>query len=376
MSTGVSTSPYPARLAALRARLREADLDAAVISSLTNLLYLTGFRGTAGALVVLPQQARLVVDFRYVTAARTLVAEDPGLAGVLEIVLAPADLDATVAEVLEGTAAVAVEGDALTVSRYQRLAGRLAAGEAGRDRLRVTTGLVEGLRAVKDAAEIATMREAGRRLAAVAREVVRMPAPGRTEAEVAADIDRALLAAGFSRPAFETIVASGPNAALPHARPTGRRMEPSDGVVLDFGGVYNGYCVDLTRTVQLSPGTDRFRRLHEAVARAQQAALAAIRPGVVASVVDAAARESLDRDGLGEAFGHATGHGLGLDVHEEPRIGRPAAGRPDATLAAGMIFTVEPGAYLAGDGGVRIEDDVLVTAAGYELLTADAGTES
>jgi Xaa-Pro aminopeptidase len=140
-------------------------------------------------------------------------------------------------------------------------------------------------------------------------------------------------------------------------------------VVLDFGGVYDGYCVDLTRTVELGTAAPEWRRLVSAVAEAHQAAISVVRPGIPASAVDAAARAVLVGHGLGEAFGHATGHGLGLEVHEEPRIGRPAAGQPDLLLEPGMVFTIEPGAYVEGVGGARLEDDVLVTVAGAEVLT-------
>ena len=146
-------------------------------------------------------------------------------------------------------------------------------------------------------------------------------------------------------------------------------LQPGDGVVLDFGGVYDGYCVDLSRTVQVGDGRPEFRRMFEAVAEAQKAAIAAVRPGVTASQVDAAARGVLARHGLAEAFGHGTGHGLGLEVHEEPRVGRLASGHVDTPLEPGMVFTIEPGAYVDGVGGVRIEDDVLVTASGCEVLT-------
>jgi Xaa-Pro aminopeptidase len=144
-------------------------------------------------------------------------------------------------------------------------------------------------------------------------------------------------------------------------------------VVLDFGGVYDGYCVDLTRTVQLGDAGATFRHMFAAVAEAQQQAIAAVRPGVKASTVDDAARAALGRYGLAGAFGHGTGHGLGLEVHEEPRVGRPQAGQPDLVLQPGMVFTVEPGAYVEGTGGVRIEDDVLVTDEGCLVLTANGG---
>jgi Xaa-Pro aminopeptidase len=195
--------------------------------------------------------------------------------------------------------------------------------------------------------------------------------PGRSEVDVASTIDAAIRKAGFERAAFETIVASGPNSALPHARRR-RLLQQGDGVVLDFGGVYDGYCVDLTRTVQLGDAGAQFRWLFAAVHEAQQAAIGAP-TGYHGGRVDAAARAVLDRYGVLENFGHGTGHGLGLEVHEEPRIGRPVAGWPDEPLAAGMVFTIEPGAYVEGVGGVRIEDDVLVTERGCEVLTARPG---
>ncbi len=186
---------------------------------------------------------------------------------------------------------------------------------------------------------------------------------------MAAEIEAAIREAGFSRPAFETIVASGPNSVLPHARPTDRPIQDGDPTVLDFGGVYDGYCVDLTRTVQLGAPSGSLRQLYGAVAEAQKAAIAAVRPGVACSAIDAAAREVLGRYGLAEAFGHGTGHGLGLEVHEEPRIARQSARLPDPVVEPGMVFTIEPGAYVSGVGGVRIEDDVLVTDTGCEVLT-------
>jgi Xaa-Pro aminopeptidase len=235
-----------------------------------------------------------------------------------------------------------------------------------------TDGIVEGLRVTKDAAELDVLREAGRRLSGVARALISGDTvqAGRSERDVAADIDLALKRAGFSRPAFETIVAGGPNAALPHARPGDRELAVGDLVVLDFGGVLDGYSVDLTRTLFLGEPDAEARRLYRAVAEAQDAALAAVGPGVTADVVDSAARDVLVRHGLGEAFGHGTGHGLGLDVHEEPRVGRRRAEGPEpAMLAPGMVITIEPGAYVPGFGGVRIEDDVIVTETGSERIT-------
>jgi Xaa-Pro aminopeptidase len=203
---------------------------------------------------------------------------------------------------------------------------------------------------------------------------------GRTEREVAIAIDRRLIQAGFERPAFDTIVAGGPNSALPHAHPGERRFTEGDLVVLDFGGVYHSYCVDLTRTVSVGKPTDRAREVYGAVLEAHDRAIAIVAPGQSRFGIDAAAREALALHGLAEAFGHGTGHGLGIEVHEDPRITRkrPDISSDDAAqqdaVAAGMVFTIEPGAYLPGWGGVRIEDDVLVTDQGVEVLT-DVTTE-
>jgi Xaa-Pro aminopeptidase len=227
---------------------------------------------------------------------------------------------------------------------------------------------VEAHRIVKDALEIEILRRAARLLSDVARDLQSLVAAGRTEREVARAIEGAIETAGFSAPAFPTIVASGPHSARPHARPTDRRLQPGDLVVLDFGGVLDGYCGDLTRTAAIGPVSARAQALYEAVREAHAAAIAAVRPGVLASDVDAAARASLASRGVGEAFLHGTGHGLGLDLHEAPRLGRPDADRAEH-LAAGMVCTIEPGVYVEGTGGVRLEDDVLVTAEGCEVLT-------
>jgi Xaa-Pro aminopeptidase len=261
----------------------------------------------------------------------------------------------------------------VSVSRHQWLTAALARAGADKE-LVATEGVVERARAIKDAYETATLRQAGRCLSEVASTVLAEDVRwGRTEREVALSIDWRIREGGFSRSAFETIVAAGPNSALPHARPGERRLTEGDLVVLDFGGVYDSYCVDLTRTVSIGPAGDRAREVFGAVRDAHDRAIATVAPKRSRFEIDAAARDTLARAGLGHAFGHGTGHGLGIEVHEDPRISRR---RPeiddhvtDEFVAAGMVFTIEPGAYLPGWGGVRIEDDVLVTADGVELLT-------
>ncbi len=374
--------PVVPRLERARQRMRDSAVDALVVTHLPNIRYLTGFVGTAGLAVLMPASCVLVVDFRYQAVARHLVQSTPELAAHVKVVVPVKSYDETLADVLRASGArrIGIEAAWMPVSRFNRLSSALAGSAPtplrspdGCPALVATERVIEADRVVKDESEIASLVEAGRRLGGAAAEAASLARPGRSELEVAADLDALLRRSGFERPAFDTIVASGPNSALPHARPGPRILREGDGVVLDFGGVYDGYCVDLTRTVQLGDAGANFRRLFAAVAEAQQQAIGSVRPGVKASAVDDAARAALGRYGLEEAFGHGTGHGLGLEVHEEPRIGRPLAGLPDLVLQPGMVFTIEPGVYVDGIGGVRIEDDVLVTDEGCLVLTANGG---
>ncbi|MCY4659706.1 MAG: M24 family metallopeptidase [Acidobacteria bacterium] len=373
---GVETGLAPAarldaRLRAVRGELARLGLEALVVTHLPHLFYLANIRSSAGMLVVTPTDAQLLIDFRYRTVVSEALASGVGPSGLRRV-----DVDGSYEEALRRVAREAgwermgVEADHLSVRRWQWLEGSLPAA------LAATVGLVERIRMRKDDDEVATLRAAGDLLAPVAARVLDSVAVGRSERELAARIEQALRDGGFERPAFDSIVAGGPNSALPHAQPTGRRLAAGDLVLLDFGGVHHGYCVDLSRTVCVGRAGTEAQRLHQAVLAAQAAALAAIRPGIRASAVDAAAREVLAGLGLAEAFGHSTGHGLGIELHEAPRIGRPrvdgeaaAADTEDPLLSPGMVFTVEPGVYVPEVGGVRIEDDVLVTEDGYEMLT-------
>jgi len=371
---GSPLPPYAARLARIREAIAAADVHALLVTHPPNVRYLTGFDGSMGALLVARDLCTLFVDGRYLTTAHALISRLPELSPVSVALVEGGHEEAIAGSIPadRGVERIGIEAAAMTVSRFERLISAMrdthsASGRAV-PRLVPLERIVEEGRLVKDQTEISTLREAARRLSAVARDILPLAQAGRREREIAADIDAALRRAGFERPAFDTIVASGPNSALPHARPGDRRLHPGDGVVLDFGGVYDGYCVDLTRTVQLPPRTGAFGHLLDAVGAAHDAAIAAVAPGVPGSAVDAAAREVLEARGLGEAFVHGTGHGLGLEVHEEPRISRTGARRGDV-LRPGMVFTIEPGAYIPGLGGVRLEDDVLVDAGGCEVLT-------
>jgi Xaa-Pro aminopeptidase len=290
----------------------------------------------------------------------------------LELVTVEGSYDATLAHLLamRAMARVGFEAAHLTVNRLHWLEKTLTS-VAAQVELVATEGIIEGRRVVKVEYETSVLKDAGQRLSRVAADVLESVRRGMTERELAFAIDRRMHEEGFSRPAFETIVASGPNAALPHARPTERKLTEGDLVVLDFGGVYDSYCVDLTRTVCIGQASPRVREVYDAVRAAHDDAVAAVGPGQSRFAIDGAARDRLTRAGMGDAFGHGTGHGLGIDVHEDPRIVRR---RPDIDVrhefvAPGMVFTIEPGAYFPDWGGVRIEDDVLVTGTGVELLT-------
>lgn len=359
----------PGRLARARARMAAFGIDALLVTHLPNVRYLTGMRASAAAAVVGAEAVVLITDARYTTSARTLV-ETAGAAIGLAVMEVQGTYEQAIRDVVRAGrfARLGVEADHISLARWQWL--RESLGD--QPELVSTTGLIEAGRMIKDEGELARFRTAGGLLAGMVPAALRLARAGRKEREIAADIECALAAAGFEDRAFETIVASGPRSALPHARPGSRRLSPGDMVVLDFGGVYDGYCVDLTRTASVGPPGGEAVRLHAAVLAAQTAAIAAVRPGVQASAVDEAARGVLRERGLAEAFQHGTGHGLGLEVHEAPRIA-PAARLQgpgaDVMLEAGMVITIEPGVYIPGAGGVRLEDDVLVTASGSELLT-------
>jgi Xaa-Pro aminopeptidase len=360
-----------ARHRAIRARVAALGLDGLVVTNPTNIRYLSNHAGSAGTLVITPSDVHLLIDFRYQESVRSTQASDAACPG-LRTWPVPASYDEALIEMLSNQgmpAKLGIEAAHLTVARKEWLertsiARELALGWTSTERV------VEQIRLVKDANEVANLRDAAARLTFVAERAFMAIRPGVMEREVAAAIEMGLRSAGYERPAFDTIVASGPNAALPHYRAGLRILKPGDLVVLDFGGVLDGYCSDLTRTVSVGAPTADALRLHAAVREAQRAAIEVVKPGVPATSVDAAARNVLESRGLGDAFGHGTGHGLGLDIHEEPRVGPPRSHSASVQLEPGMVFTIEPGAYLPGMGGVRIEDDVLVTGDGCEVLTS------
>jgi Xaa-Pro aminopeptidase len=347
------------------------SLDALVVTSLPNILYLTNFTGSSATVVLTADRLHFITDFRYVTAlaaTRGTPHDCPGL----ELVTVDASYDATLASLLQSmpSARIGFEAAHLTVARHGWLTATLGGGEMA-PVLTGTEGIVERARVRKDPYELETLRTAADMLTAIVPGIFEEVRRGRTERDLALAIDWRMRRAGFERNAFDTIVAAGPNGALPHAHPGERRLVEGDLVVLDFGGVYDSYCVDLTRTVSVGVADARAREVYAAVRAAHDLAIEAVGPGRSRFAIDAAARDELTRRGFGAVFGHGTGHGLGIEVHEDPRIARRRtdADAQEEAVAPGMVFTIEPGAYLPGWGGVRIEDDVVVTEAGVEVLT-------
>jgi len=351
------------RLARLRAGIEAAGVDALLVTTVANVRYLTGFSGSAGALLVTGGAAMLVTDGRYRTqAGEQLVAA--GHDGTVELTVggiqAQRDALAGVAR-SAGLQRLGLEADHVTWSAKRRWAQDLAPAQVV-----ATSGVVEALRQVKDAGELARMARAAAIADAALGEVLPLLGQRRREDEVALALDTAMRRLGAEDRAFETIVASGPNAAKPHARPTMRTMVAGDPVVVDFGAIFEGYRSDMTRTFCIGgEPQDPLARVFEVVGEAQAAGVAAVRAGVAASEVDKACRDLIAEAGWKDAFEHGTGHGVGLDIHEAPAVGPGST----AILASDVVVTVEPGVYLAGIGGVRVEDTVVVTADGCHTLT-------
>ena len=351
------------RLGRLRPLLAEAGVDALVVTTAANVRYLTGFSGSAGVLVVTAGSAVLTSDGRYRTqAAEQLQAAGTGDAVALVIGGSDAQRTAALDALRAGAVQrVGLEADTVTWAAQRRWADALDAADTV-----PTTGLVERLRLVKDAGELARMGTAASIADRALAEVLPMLAEGRTEREIALALDSAMRRLGAEDRAFETIVAGGPNSAKPHARPSDRPVGPGEPVVIDFGATVDGYRSDMTRTfcVGGSPAPE-LARIFDVVADAQAAGVAAVRAGVPTGEVDRACRETIAAAGWAEAFEHGTGHGVGLDVHEAPSV----APGGTAILGPGTVVTVEPGVYLAGIGGVRIEDTVVVSEDGCRSLT-------
>jgi Xaa-Pro aminopeptidase len=340
----------------LRKALRRAELDAWVVAEPANWYYLTGFTGESGMLVVSQGETALVTDGRFTGQARE---ECRGL----RVVEQKGPLGEAVGKYLQAKRLKRIGYDPGRTSVEQL--GRLRKGAGKNKEWKRRTGLVEGLRMVKEPGELAQMRKAAALADEVMSGALKLLKPGVRELEIAAEIEYQMRRKGASGAAFESIVAFGERSALPHARPTERKLRKNELVVLDLGAILGHYCSDITRTVYVGRAPGRIRGWYQAVLEAQEAAIGAIGAGVECGKVDEAARKVLAGHGLEERFIHSTGHGLGLEVHEEPRLARGQKSR----LAAGNVVTVEPGVYVPGVGGIRIEDDVAVHEDGIEVLT-------
>ena len=376
------------RVARVRAAL-PAEVEAMVVSDRTNIRWLTGFTGSNAILVITPDACTLLTDSRYATQAPDQVAE----AGVA--VAIGADPVVLGAPSLAAHRRVALEADHLTWAAHRRWSDRFSLCALSHASAKYVTvagvvvvadvvavvvvvavlvvvaelvaveGMIVGLRSVKDAAELARIEAAAALTDESLADASSLLVAGTTERHVSLALDDGIRRRGGSGPAYETIVASGPNAALPHARPTDRTFEPGDLVVVDVGALVEGYRSDMTRTFVIGDPDDRASELIDLVTQAQAAGVAVAGPGVATGTVDAACRDFLTEAGHGDAFTHGTGHGVGLDIHELPSIRRANA----AILQPGQVITVEPGVYYPGYGGVRVEDSVVITETGCRPIT-------
>ena len=347
----------------LRGSLEGAGCDALLVTHLTNIRYLTGFTGSAALLLVRPDDLTFVTDGRYEEqAAGQLRAA--GVDADVVIGRSAAVQRDTVSELAAGIARLGLEADHVTWAEQRRYAEEWFPASA----LVPSSGLVEALRLVKDEGEVARIEAACGIADAALAVVAPLLEDGLTETAFALELDTEMRRQGADDLSFETIVAAGPNGSRPHHSPSGRRIERGDLVVIDFGALVDGYHSDMTRTIAVGGPEaldDTQTRMVEVVRASQAAGVAAVRAGASTRDVDAACRDVIEEAGWGEAFVHGTGHGVGLDIHEDPRVSWSA----DATLAAGHVVTVEPGVYLPGHGGVRIEDTVVVTETGCRTLT-------
>ncbi|MHB8843461.1 MAG: M24 family metallopeptidase [Nitrospirota bacterium] len=345
--------PETARIARLRLIMRERGIAALLVTQRENVRYLTGFTGSAGSLLLARGRPVLITDFRYQSQA---AAESPGT----KLLIQKKDHASAIKAAADrlGIPTLWFDESSFTLDRLRALRKQGLRLIGAKDPVAET-------RLRKDAAELRHMKLAIRRAEHSFLELLPGVRAGTTEQELALRLEMLMRGRGARRAAFDTIVASGRNGAMPHASVSGRRLRDGDLVTFDFGAEANGYFCDITRTVCVGRPSARQREIHDLVRRAQQKAIETVGPGVRCADVDRAAREIIDTAGHGAHFGHATGHGIGLMVHEGPGVSALSKQR----LATGMVITVEPGVYVPGWGGVRIEDMVLVTDDGYQMLT-------
>jgi Xaa-Pro aminopeptidase len=351
---------YKLRQNELRKRLASSRLDGLLVSHLANIRYLCGFTGSAGLLLVEEAGSTFFTDVRYDRQGREEVK------GARVVIARKALLNALGERIADRRKrakgwTIGIEAEHLTVAERRRLVDLLPSGV----RLRNAPALVERARMIKDDNELELIRAAVRLGATLFDRALEVLRPGAREVEVAAEMEHVARRAGAEEMSFPTIIASGARSALPHGRASEQVIASGGFVVCDFGVILAGYCSDQTRTVWVGAAPEGARNAYESVREAQEAAIAAVRPGINAGEVDAAARKVLRKAGLGRYFTHSTGHGVGLEIHEAPRV---AAGQREV-LKPGMVITIEPGVYFPGKWGVRIEDMVAVNEGGCEVLT-------
>ena len=344
------------RLARLRAAIAERELDGLVVSSPANVFYLSGFRGSSGALLITREQAVLFSDFRY----RLQAAQQAPDFAFVEV---PRRLLGKVGEAAKesGLRRLGFDPAHLTCERRDELAAGAEAVE-----LAPAGGIVEELRMVKSAEEVAFIRAAAQLADQALSRMASLLRPGAKERDIALEGEFLMRRNGAEAAAFDIIVASGPNSALPHAETSDRALQPGDLVVVDIGARVRGYCSDMTRTYAIAEASSKAQEIYRLVYQAQRKAAEAVRPGAVCRELDSLARSVIEAGGHGEYFGHGLGHGVGLEVHEAPRLGK----EEEKELVVGNTITVEPGIYLSEIGGVRLEDLLVVTLDGAETLTA------
>jgi Xaa-Pro aminopeptidase len=351
----VANSEFEQRRQTVSSGLAERKLDGLLVSWGPNLRYLSGFTGSNGLLLLTAAKSILFTDPRYTIQA--------GLESTCQVRIAKGPLadDMVAAIARMRLRRVGYEPAMMSCDAYRTLESKMPAKSA----FVPVKGWIEELRTVKSPPEIARIRLSVQTNSKAFEQGVAHVKPGMKEQDLAAELEYRMRRLGAEKPSFETIVAGGERSALPHAQPTAARFENGELIVVDMGALQEGYCSDMTRMLFLGTPGAKVKRTYKAVLEAQLAGIAAVRAGARTAAVDAAARKVLRGYGLDKAFIHSTGHGLGLEIHEPPRLGK----RDKSRLKAGMAITIEPGVYLEGFGGIRIEDTVLVTETGCEILT-------
>ncbi|HEX2779867.1 MAG TPA: aminopeptidase P family protein [Gemmatimonadaceae bacterium] len=361
MAEGATAAPVrdarAGRLEALRASVERAHLDGVLLTGLANIRYLTGFSGTSALLFVSAREAIFLTDFRYETQAAEQVGD------IAQVHIEAASLWARLWAMLPSVTGLEVLGFESAHIEHRDFQRLLEGG--ARWQWRPTLDLVEALRERKDSGELALIQRAADAACDALEATMPQLHAGMSELDVAGVLERCLREAGSEGFPFPTIVASGERSALPHARSSRRVLNEGDFLLLDFGAEVDGYCSDITRTFVVGRATAEQRELYEVVREANRLAASAVRPGMKGRDADALARDYIERCGYGPLFGHSLGHGIGLEVHEAPRLARTA----EAALSLDSVVTIEPGIYRPGWGGVRVEDDVHLAARGPQLLT-------